>query len=150
MSYILEIYIVEYNVLLYSYVCILLHYPDVVLQVTALNDQTALADGSLHLNCSVTVNYTVNSVDFTWEADGDELSRDTINNADSGTFTHLYNTTSLTQADDNTEYTCRVVINGNQSLTEFDTYQLTLSESEPVVNKLASLHIIITTLYSTV
>ena len=120
-----------------------LNHADVVLspvKVTALNDQTALDDGSLHLRCSVTVTYTANSVDFTWEANGQEVDRDTVNNAnDNGTFTHLYNTTSLTKADDNTEYTCRVVVNGNQSLTEFGTYQLTLSESESIVNKLASL-----------
>ena len=124
------------------YVCIFLHHTDVALSpvsVTALNDQTALADGSLHLTCSVIVSYTANSVDFTWEANGQEIYRDTVNNADNGTFTHSYNTTSLTQADDNTEYTCRVVVNGNLSLTEFGTYQLTLPESEFIVNKLASL-----------
>ena len=106
--------------------------------MTALNYQTALTDESLHLECSINVTYTANSVDFTWEANGQELSRGTINNSDNGIFTHLYNTTSLTQEDDNTEYTCRVVINGNQSLTEFGTYQLTLSESESIVNKLVS------------
>ena len=119
-----------------------LHQADVVLspvKVTALNDQTAFADGSLHLRCSVIVSYTANSVDFTWEANGQEIYRDTVNNADNnGTFTHLYNTTSLTQADDNTQYTCRVVINGNQSLTEFGTYQLILPKSESIANKFAS------------
>ena len=118
-----------------------LHYADLVpspVNVTALNYQTALADGSLHLRCSVIVTYTVDSVDFTWEANGQEIYRDIVNNADNGTFTHLYNITSLTQADDNTEYTCRVVINGNLSLTEFGTYQLTLSEGKSIANKLAS------------
>ena len=98
--------------------------------VTALNSETALADGSLHLRCSVTVSYTADNVAFTWEANGQEIHSDNINNADNGTFTHLYNITGLTQADDNTKYTCRVVINGNLSLTEYGTYQLNLSKSE--------------------
>ena len=107
--------------------------------VTALNYQTAPADGSLHLKCSVNVSFTANSVDFTWEANGQEIYRDTVNNSDNGVFTHLYNITLLPQADDNyTEYTCRVVINGNLSLTEFGTYQFTLSESESIDNKLHS------------
>ena len=98
--------------------------------MTALNSETALVDGSLYLKCNVTVSYTADSVTFTWEANGQEIDSDTVNNTDNGTFTHLYNTTALTQADDNTEYTCRVVINGNLSLTEYGTYQLILSESE--------------------
>ena len=100
--------------------------------MTALNSKTALADGSLHLRCSVTVSYTADNAAFTWETNGQEIYSDTVNNADNGTFTHLYNTTALTQADGNTEYTCRVVINGNLSLTEYGTYQLILSESECV------------------
>ena len=98
--------------------------------MTALNSQTALVDGSLHLKCNVIVRYTADSVVFTWEANGREIYSDTVNNADNGIFTHLYNTTALTQADDNSEYICRVVINGNLSLTEYGTCQLILSESK--------------------
>ena len=97
--------------------------------MTVLNLQTALGDGSLHLGCSVTVNNTINSVDFIWEANGTEITRDTINDSDNGTFIHLYNTTSLTQQDNNTEYICRVVINENLLLTEFGVFQLNLPPS---------------------
>ena len=122
---------IRLNTVLLTICVYILSVLDVVLSpvnVTALNSQTALTDGLLHLRCSITVKYTADNVAFIWEANGQEIYSDTVNNADNGTFTHLYNATELTQADDNTEYTCRVVINGNLSLTEYGTYQLNLSE----------------------
>lgn len=107
---------------------------DIVLSpvhVTALNSQTISVGESLSLKCSVSANHLNNSVVFIWKANGVELHRATVDNAsnttDNGTtFTHLYNTTSLTQSDNNTIYMCRVVIDGNPSLTEFDVFQLNL------------------------
>lgn len=100
--------------------------------MTALNSMSV--GQSLHLECNVTASNIIDSVDFVWKANDTELDTTTVNNAsvstaNEATFTHLYNTTPLTEADNNTKYMCTVAITGMPSVSKSGVFQLTLPPS---------------------
>ena len=92
--------------------------------VTALNYQNISVGEPLRLHCSVNISHLNSSVDFIWRANDVELNRTIVNRTSnvsdivSGLF-DLYDTKSLKQKDNNTEYNCIVVFNGSPLLTEF-------------------------------
>ena len=102
--------------------------------VIALNYQNISVGEPLHLRCSVNITYLNSSVDFIWRANDEELNRTTVNRASNTSdivsdLFDLYNIKSLKQEYNNTEYNCRVVVNGSPLLTEFGIFNLILPPS---------------------
>ena len=99
--------------------------------VIALNYQNISVGEPLHLHCSINITHLNSSVDFIWRANDVELNRTTVNRPSNTSdivsdLFDLYDIKSLKQEDNNTEYNCRVVINGSPLLTEFGIFNLIL------------------------
>ena len=99
--------------------------------VTALNYQNISVGEPLRLHCSVNISHLNSSVDFIWRANDVELNRTTytVNRTSNASdivsdLFDLYDIKSLKQEDNNTEYNCRVVVNGSQLLTEFGIFTI--------------------------
>ena len=90
------------------------------IDVIAVNNQTV--GQPLILQCSVTTIRDINSrVDFVWISNGTELERVEKVTGESSTnnlavYTDYYITPQLSMADNNSLYTCEVIINRSQLL----------------------------------
>ena len=88
-----------------------------LIDVTALSNQTL--GQPLILQCSVTTIRDINSrVDLVWTSNGTELERvegatGVSSTSNLAVYTHYYIISQLSTADDNSFYTCEVIINSN-------------------------------------
>ena len=101
------------------------------INVTALNYQNISVGEPLRLRCSVNISHLNSSVDFIWRANDKELNRTTVNSCRTSNASDIvsdlcdiYDIKSLKQEDNNTEYNCRVVVNGSPLLTEFGIFTI--------------------------
>ena len=88
-----------------------------LIDVTALSNQTL--GQPLILQCSATSIRDINSkVDFVWTSNGTELERvegatGVSSTSNLAVYTHYYIISQLSTADNNSLYTCEVIINSN-------------------------------------